>query len=179
MSGAIDVRFESESSGTKYDGKIRIKCVRWGYTLTHLFKLYDLGMLQVIADALGFDKPFPSLAIDFGKHTENFTFDFIINDGSPERNEETLTEYIKFIRFKAALAQFCFLYIGENIKADGSRIFDLVEQPLYGGGAGSDLVSQGKGIQGKIGNLDSLSVTKEGFIKGRITFIQCVDLLNW
>lgn len=179
MSGTIDVRIESEASVARFRGAIRLKCTRWTYTLTHILKLYDLGMLAIFANALGFNDPLPTLATDFGKHTEKFTLEFIIDDGSPERNEETLTEMIKFVRFKAALAKFTFLYIGANIKADGSRIFELVEQPFYGGGAGSDLVSQGKGIQGKAGNIDSVSKTKEGFIRGRIQFVQCVDLLNF
>lgn len=175
MPGEIDVYVEAEDSSSKYQGKWYFKSTRWTYTLNHLFKIYDLSLWKFAADILGFDAPLPPMATDFGKHTENFQLEFIIADGSPERSEETLSELIKFVRFKAAYAEFCFIYIGDNIKTDGTRIFDDVTEATLGGSR----TGLGKGINGKIGNLDIVNKTEQGFITCRLNFLVCEDLLNW
>lgn len=163
MPGELDVWIESEDSSSKYEGKIYLKCTSWNYIYNHIIKFYDLGLLKALADALNFDMSLPPLVTDFGKHTETFDIKFIINDGDPDWNEKKFWELCAFARFKAAHADQVFLYIGDNIKDDGTRLLGVTD----------------KGIEGKISSINGAMKTKEGYITGDLKFLSAIDLLNW
>ena len=163
MPGIINCIIETEDAAAKYEEKTYYKCFGWQYMLNHAVKFYDLGLLKFLADALGWEMTLPPLASDFGKHTEAFDLSFIISEDSIALAEERLQNLIKFVRFKSAFAGQCFLYIGANIKEDGTRLLGNV----------------GKGIEGKIANISAIHNSKTGYITGKLKFLQCIDLLNW
>lgn len=163
LTGEIDVLIELEDPAAKYQERLYLKCTTWTYMLNHTIKLYDLGMIKFLADLLNFDMAFPSLATDYGKHIEIFDFSFIINNGSVERNEEKLKNIIEFTRFKAAFAAQCFMYIGENIKDDATRLLGV----------------SGKGIECKVNKMVAHSITKKNYIAGKLSVLCVIDLLNW
>ena len=163
MVGEVDVYIETEHTGTKYDGKHYFKCTGYNYVLNHIMKFYDLGMIAVLADTLGWNMSLSTLCVDFGKHTESWNIEFIYNDISLDENERRFWEMIKFARFKAAFASNCYLYIGDYIVADDTRYND----------------DSGKGIKGKIANINARCNVKEGYIKGMLTFLICRDLLGF
>lgn len=164
MPGFTDIMIETEDAQSKYQYKLYLKCDKWSYTGNHSIKIYDLGLVSFLADALGWEMVLPPFASDFGKYIESFDFEFILEGTSESAIEEKMKDMIVFTRFISAFAGQCFLYIGSQIKDDGTRLLGV----------------SGKGIECKPSNLDFYDFeTDKQYVKGRLRVICCIDLVNW